>query len=133
MKKEKQYQAEYETRLSIVNRIKNGEDPAHIAQQLGYDKTTVARWVKDYDEKGRESLRAPFRPRAKHPPLDANAIRAAMEGQPVRTSVKLSRLLQLAMGTPLGEVAEYFGVSPQIIMRDRTAWREGRLPPRESE
>lgn len=62
-----------------VASVKSGLTPHHVAQRMGVYHSTVARWVKEFDETGR------IRPAGKFEPY-ADAIAAMIEAEPGRST-----------------------------------------------
>lgn len=115
-------------RLSVIRRVLDGETAYQVAKDLGnIEQTTVRRWVRQYNAGGVERLNAPRKPRPKREPLDAAEIVRLMESAPAYAK-RLSRLLRLAHGEQLKQIAADTGVSVQSIMMDRRLYEQGKLP-----
>lgn len=117
------------TRLRAVEMVQAGKNSlAAIARHFNIHTTTLTEWCKMYEEGGVERLCAPLKPRTKHQ-LDAVELETAIEHCDEKYHARLRRLVRLANGERLKDLAESEGVSVQYIMKDRRDWEQGKLPP----
>lgn len=114
-------------RLRIIERVLKGETAYAVSKDVDVEQTTVRRWVRQYKAEGVEPLNAPRKPRPKREPLDAAEIARLIEQAPAYAE-RLGRLLSLANGRQLKEIAADSGISVQSIMTDRRLYEQGKLP-----
>jgi transposase len=124
----KKLSSEARERLALVEFVQSGGSMADAAERWEIDRSTAYRWVALYDEDGIEGLSIPRKPRAKYE-LITKDIRACIKGSPKQYHPRLQRLLELAEGKQLKQVAQAWGVSAQAIMKDRRLYVQGKLPP----
>jgi transposase len=120
--------SEARERLALVEFIQQGNSVADAAEEWQIDLSTAYRWLRIYEEEGVKGLDIPRKPRPSHD-LNGEQIRSALAGAPTKYHPRLQRLLELAEGKQLKQVAIAWGVSAQAIMKDRRLFEEGKLPP----
>jgi transposase-like protein len=124
----KKLSSEARERLALVEFVQSGGSMADAAERWEIDRSTAYRWLHLYEEEGIEGLSIPRKPRPAHE-LDPDLIRSALAGAPTKYHPRLQRLLELAKGKQLTQVAQAWGVSAQAIMKDRRLFEQGKLPP----
>jgi len=124
----KKLSSEARERLALVEFIQQGNSVAAAAERWEIDISTAYRWLNMYQEHGVKGLDIPRKPRPAHD-LNAKQIRSALAGAPTKYHPRLQRLLELAEGKQLKQVALAWGVSAQAIMKDRRLFEQGKLPP----
>jgi transposase len=117
------------TRLRAVEMATNGKHLLkEVAREFGVHYTTITEWCDMYQEGGVERLNAPMKPRPKHK-LDAAELESILENSAPAYHERLRRLVRIANGERLKDVAESDEVSVQAIMKDRRLFEAGKLPP----
>lgn len=113
-------------RLSAIKRIEEGERVRAVADAFGVHHVTILNWLRLYEQGDIPGLNAPFRPCPVHR-LDVAALEATMSRVSERYRSRWQRLLRLARGERLNEIAASSGVSVQAIMKDRRLYTAGKL------
>lgn len=116
-------------RLRAVERVLAGETRRDVGKALGVNESTIGDWVQRYEAEGLKGLSIPRKPRP-NTTLDAAALRAALATADEKYHDRLRRLIALAEGKSLRELAAEEKVSEQGIMKARRAWLAGTLPPK---
>jgi transposase-like protein len=120
--------SEARERLALVEFVQSGGTVKDAAERWGIDLSTAYMWIRWYEAEGISRLDVPRKPRPAHE-LDPDLIRSALAGAPTKYHPRLHRLLELAKGKQLTQVAQAWGVSAQAIMKDRRLFEQGKLPP----
>lgn len=116
------------TRLQAVEKVQKGELLKVVAKQFDVHYTTIAEWVKMYNDGGIDRLNTYRKPRPKHD-IDIKQLEYVTANAPEKYHTRLLRILRVEKGESLKKVAESEGVSVQYIMKDRRAYIAGKLPP----
>jgi Homeodomain-like domain len=124
LKIEKMEKTPAQIRIEAIERFRNKEKRKYIAASLGVHISTISEWKRMYKAGGLERLDAPIKPRSKIT-LDVTALETALESCADKYKYRITRLLRLADGESLKDVAASDGVSVQIVMRDRKKWLDG--------
>lgn len=116
------------TRLSAVEQVQKGATMREVGTKFKVHSTTIGEWVKMYNDGGIERLNTYRKPRPKHD-IDIMALAEAIGKAPDAYIPRLLRLMKVAKGASLKEVAREGGISVQNLMKDRRAYIAGKLPP----
>lgn len=116
-------------RLRAVEMATNGKHTLkEVAKEFNVHYTTITEWCTMYEDGGVERLNAPMKPRPKHK-LDAAELESILETCDPAYDERLRRLVRLANGERLKDVAASAGISVQALMKDRRKYEAGGLPP----
>jgi len=117
------------TRLQAVERYQKGETLAAIAQDFKVHYTTVAEWVKMYQEGGVERLNTYRKPR---PSYELNKIQlenSLLDAATEKEKKTLSALLDLSITGKLNETAQKHGVTAQALAKWRRLYLQAATSP----
>ena len=120
-----------ETRLAACKMFLAGSvTRTDVGKVFGVDNSTIADWLRRYEQGGAAALDYPHADRSrKNHLLKPDEIYMAMAHCQKRAyRARLSRLLYLANGSTLAQVSQAHGITKQAIMKDRKMWLEGNFP-----
>ncbi len=113
------------TRLQAVERYQKGETQVEVAKAFGVHYTTIAQWVKMYEEGGVERLNVPRKPRPVHVLDTIQLENSLLDAVGEKEKRKLSALLELSKTGKLNETADSFNITPQYLAKWRREYLSG--------
>lgn len=117
---------DYEFRLRAIELLESGLSRYAVAKELGIDQYSVRNWHEAHNNGTLEKMKdIPLRVKQMFDIDELKSYIALTEG---KTQIRLKRLLRVAEGEKIKDVAVSEGVSPQSIMADKRLYFEGRLP-----
>lgn len=106
-------------RAKMITEYQNGAGAKDLAQKYGYEKSTVYKYIREYNTDGIAAINVARRLRKEKAPADAikNAIENCTD---VRKKTMLEALLKVSKKEiSLNEAAQKCGVSPQYLLKIR--------------
>ena len=117
---------EQKLRLSAIRHYQVSGSVRKTAEAFGRHFSTIAEWVRMYNQGGEAALAVPLKPRPVYN-LDAAELRA-LKGVPEKYARRIAALLRLAETGNLSQTAADFNISPQCLMGWRRGYKAGEWP-----
>lgn len=114
-------------RMAAIEMLQKGFTQTEVAEKFGVHCSTIGEWYKMYQEGGVERLKADMKPRPKYELIYDEILQVFLACTDLKRKKRLARLMRLANGVALKQVAADDGVSVQSIMKDRKLYLDGKL------
>ena len=116
-------------RLRAIEEVYKGATHKDTAKKYGVDNSTIAEWIKMYEEGGADRMNAPLKPRVKHA-LDLTELRAhAARALSDKDAKRIGILIDLEeSGGKLNETAAQHSMTPQGVAKIRREYLAGNFP-----
>lgn len=116
-------------RLRAIQEVYKGATHKDTAKKYGVDSTTIAEWIKMYEQGGAERLNVPLKPRPKHE-LYLSELQVHLQSELSEKDAKRVQILidLVESGGKLNDTAAAHSMTPQGLAKIRREYLAGNFP-----